>query len=214
MFANRPVQSSRPSRAYSVEGPVRPYACQASPTPLLLKPGDHSNSTSRSVSPPFTPMRISWRLIFKLFAQPDSIHNIQDALAHVSQPQPVQVGQSSSSEASQQVLLEALPPVLILHLERFLYDAATDSINKISKPVQVMPELEIPPGTGFSFISPMLAKAKNRSRLGWSRNHGTHFQEICGAGALQALWSTLPPRRVCEQRALHSRRAAPERRRW
>jgi hypothetical protein len=118
--------------------------------------------------------------------------------------QVAEVGQSSSSDASQQVLLEALPPVLILHLERFLYDAAMDSINKISKPVQFMPELEIPPGTGFSFISPMLAKAKHHSRLGWSRNHGTRFQEICGAGALQALWSTLPPRRVCSQRALHS----------
>jgi hypothetical protein len=66
----------------------------------------------------------------------------------------VQVGQSSSSEASQQVLLEALQPILILHLERFLYDAVTDGINKISKPVQFMPELEIPPGTGFSSIPP------------------------------------------------------------
>ena len=50
------------------------------------------------------------------------------------------------------MLLEALPPVLILYLERFLYDAATDDINKII--VQFMPELEIPPGTGFSFIPP------------------------------------------------------------
>ena len=66
----------------------------------------------------------------------------------------MQVSQSGSSEANQQVLLEALPPVLVLHLERFLYDAATDCIDKISKPVQFMPELEIPPGTGFSSITP------------------------------------------------------------
>jgi hypothetical protein len=51
---NRQVQSSHPSRAYSVEGLVRPYARQASPTPSLSKPGDRSNSNSRSVFPPFS----------------------------------------------------------------------------------------------------------------------------------------------------------------
>jgi ubiquitin carboxyl-terminal hydrolase 10 len=68
----------------------------------------------------------------------------------------VQVGQFSSTEASQQVLLEALPPVLVLHLERFLYDATADGINKINKPVQFAPELEIPLGTIFPFLFPML----------------------------------------------------------
>jgi ubiquitin carboxyl-terminal hydrolase 10 len=66
----------------------------------------------------------------------------------------VQVGRAGSSEASQQVLLEALPPVLVLHLERFLYDATADGINKINKPVRFAPELEIPPGTILSFLSP------------------------------------------------------------
>jgi ubiquitin carboxyl-terminal hydrolase 10 len=88
------------------------------------------------------------------FAQPDSVHTIQDALAYVSRPQLVQVGQSNSSKASEQVLLEALPPVLVLHLKQFLHDAATDGINNISKPVQFTPELEIPAGTIFSFLSP------------------------------------------------------------
>ena len=54
-----------------------------------------------------------------------------------SQPQPVQAGQSTESstrsEASQQVLLEALPPVLVLYLERFLYDAAADGTKKVNK---------------------------------------------------------------------------------
>ena len=85
--------------------------------------------------------------------QPDSVHTIQDALALVSQPQPVQAGPSISSEGSQEVLLEALPPVLVLHLERFLYDAAADRINKINKPVQFAPQLEIPPGANI-FIPP------------------------------------------------------------
>ena len=70
----------------------------------------------------------------------------------------MQVRQSSSSEANQQLLLEALPPVLVLYLERFLYDAATGGIDKISKPVQFTPELEIPPGTGFSFVFPLASQ--------------------------------------------------------
>ena len=98
-----------------------------------------------------------------LFAQPDSVHTIQDALAHISQPQPVRVGQSNSSEASQQVHIEHLPPVLVLHLKRFLYDVVTDGTTKISKHVQYPPELEIPLGTNSSFLSPMAAKITNGS---------------------------------------------------
>jgi hypothetical protein len=156
MGTNRQVQSIRPSHAYSVEGPVRPYACQASPTLSLSKPGDHSNSTSRyvyrSLYPAFSPFH-SRSLTSKPFAQPSSVHTIQDALTHVSWPQQVNVGQSNSNEATRQVLLEALPQILVLHLERFPYDAATDGINKINKPVQFEPELEIPLGTIFSFVS-------------------------------------------------------------
>ena len=74
----------------------------------------------------------------------------------------VKVGQSDSSEANQQLDLEALPSILVLHLERFLYDAATGGVNKISKFVQFAPQLEIPLGTIFPFISSMLAEAENR----------------------------------------------------
>lgn len=75
---------------------------------------------------------------------PSSLHTIQDALAHVLLPQPVQVSQSSSSEASQQVLLNVLSLVLILHFERFLYDVAANGIIRIGKPVHFVPELENP----------------------------------------------------------------------
>ena len=70
----------------------------------------------------------------------------------------MQIGQSSPSEASQQILHESLPPVLILHLERFLYDPAAGGIIKISKPIQFTPELEIPLGTIFLFLSPELLR--------------------------------------------------------
>ena len=46
---NRQVQSSRPSRTYSVEGPARPYVRHISLTLSLSKTGVHSNSTSRFI---------------------------------------------------------------------------------------------------------------------------------------------------------------------
>ena len=97
--------------------------------------------------------------------QPKSVHTIHDALTHITQPQPVKVeiDPSGSSEASQQVLLEALPFILVLHLERFLSDAAMDGSNKISKFVQFAPELEVPLGMIFSFVSSMLSESKNLS---------------------------------------------------
>ena len=60
-------------------------------------------------------------LTSKRFLQPDSIRTVQDALARISQPQVVQVGPSDSGKASEQVtvlrVIEALPPVLVLHLK-------------------------------------------------------------------------------------------------
>ena len=69
---------------------------------------------------------------------------MQDALARVSQPRSMQAVKltptSTSNEATQEVLLEALPQILVLHLERFI-DAATENINTIRKPIQFGPEL-------------------------------------------------------------------------
>jgi hypothetical protein len=70
----------------------------------------------------------------------------------VSQSQSMQGGSSGLSNASQQMLIEALPPGLVLHFKRFRYDAAAGGVIKICKPVQFSPELEIPFGTLFIFI--------------------------------------------------------------
>ena len=75
------------------------------------------------------------------------MHTIEDTLARISHPQPVQLDSSGLIEASQQVLVEDLPQILVLHLKRFLYDRASDGIVKIRKPVQFAPELLIPLGT-------------------------------------------------------------------
>ena len=58
---------------------------------------------------------------------------------------------SSDSDVSQQMLIEALPPVLVLHFKRFRYDGAAGGVVKIGKPVQFSPELDIPFGTLFIF---------------------------------------------------------------
>ena len=93
--------------------------------------------------------------------QPDSVHTIQDSLLLISQPQPLPVCQSNSIEASQRLQIETLPPVLVLHLKHFLSDGTADGIIKIRNPVQFAPELEIPLGTIFFFVSLVPAKAKN-----------------------------------------------------
>ena len=40
------------------------------------------------------------------------------------------------NEASRQTLIEVLPPVLVIHLKRFLYDPAAGSLVKVGKPIR------------------------------------------------------------------------------
>ncbi|KAN0126423.1 hypothetical protein V8E52_000063 [Russula decolorans] len=84
-----------------------------------------------------------WRSL-QLDIQPDSIQSVPDALVRISSPQSVQVGPTGSSEASQQVLIQNLPPILVLHFKRFIYDTAAGGMVKINKPIRFAPELEIP----------------------------------------------------------------------
>lgn len=87
------------------------------------------------------------------FLKRDKIETIQDALSYISFPQPVQVTNPTrpgvTIEASQQVLIEALPPVLVLHVKRFCYDIAVGGVVKVGKHVRFGPELEIGPGEFF-----------------------------------------------------------------
>jgi len=46
-------------------------------------------------------------------------------------------------DASQQVLIDSLPPVLVLHLKRFCYDVSVGGVVKVGKHVRFSPELEI-----------------------------------------------------------------------
>ena len=95
-------------------------------------------------------------------SQPDSVLTVQDALMRVSQSQSMQDSPSGSSDSdmSQQMLIEALPPVLVLHLKRFRYDAAAGGVVKIGKPVQISPELDIPFGT-LLILTPATAEIED-----------------------------------------------------
>jgi ubiquitin carboxyl-terminal hydrolase 10 len=87
------------------------------------------------------------------------VHTIDDALARNSRLE--QLGSSDSGAISKQESIEVLPPILTIHLRRFLYDSTTGAAVKIGKPVQFGPELDIPIGAIFSFVSVVLTKAKN-----------------------------------------------------
>ena len=179
LCVNRPSQWNLLSHVYLAESSVRPCAHRSNVTVSSSKTGDHSNSTFRLVALPYFPF---YDLSFILLVQPDSVHTIQDALAHISQPQSVQVGPSGSNEASQQVLIEALPPILVLHLKRFLYDTAARGVVKVGKPVQFGPDLDIP--LGAFFFSCFL------SRPSWLR--------------LMASWQTSWHLPLDDQHAIHS----------
>ncbi|KAG2052780.1 cysteine proteinase [Suillus hirtellus] len=87
-----------------------------------------------------------WRSL-RLDIQRDTIHTIKDALTHISTPQSVQVTSvtrpGATLDAIQQVYIESLPPILILHLKRFLYDANKGGVAKVGKQVAFAPELEV-----------------------------------------------------------------------
>ncbi|KAH9900901.1 hypothetical protein C8Q73DRAFT_742650 [Cubamyces lactineus] len=89
-----------------------------------------------------------WRSL-QLDIQPENVKTLQDALQHISHPQQVQINiptRPTAIDATQQVLIEALPPVLILHMKRFLYDTKVGDVVKVGKQVAFSPELEIGSG--------------------------------------------------------------------
>ncbi|KAG6371844.1 cysteine proteinase [Boletus reticuloceps] len=88
-----------------------------------------------------------WRSL-RLDIQREQIHTIKDALAYISSPQPVQVTSvtrpGATLDAEQTVHIDALPPILILHLKRFLYDANAGGVAKVGKQMSFASELDVP----------------------------------------------------------------------
>ncbi|KAH8847286.1 hypothetical protein MCOR27_007312 [Pyricularia oryzae] len=76
------------------------------------------------------------------------VRNIVDALRHLTNPESLRGDFNSPRgkdvSATKQVFIESLPPVLILHLKRFQFDAEGNGTVKIWKKVGYPLELEIP----------------------------------------------------------------------
>ena len=83
--------------------------------------------------------------IFFPIKQPDGIHDVQDALLHLTKSEPLEGFTTSKGlvvEATKQVLLQNVPPILILHLKRFLFDSGM--IGKIQKHITYPLILNLP----------------------------------------------------------------------
>jgi ubiquitin carboxyl-terminal hydrolase 10 len=76
------------------------------------------------------------------------VHNIVDALKGLTRVEVLQgdfgSGVGKDGKAQKQVFIETLPPVLILHLKRFQFDAEGNGTVKIWKKIGYPLELEIP----------------------------------------------------------------------
>lgn len=76
------------------------------------------------------------------------VNNVIDALKNLTKPETMHGDFNSSRgakvNATKQIFIDSLPPVLILHLKRFHYDSATNRAQKIWKKVGYPLELDIP----------------------------------------------------------------------
>lgn len=114
-----------------------------------------------------------WRSL-RLDIQRDQVRTIKDALSYISTPQSVQVTSVTKPgvvlEAKQIVQIETLPPILVLHLKRFLYDTSAGGTAKVGKQVLFGAELEI----GSDVMAPARRIQTTRYKLfGALYHHGT-----------------------------------------
>ncbi|KAI0689424.1 hypothetical protein BC835DRAFT_1283037 [Cytidiella melzeri] len=87
-----------------------------------------------------------WRSL-RLDIQREQVSTIKDALQYISHPHSVEISSATRPgvvlDATRTELIYSLPPILILHLKRFLYDTSVGDVVKIGKHVIFGPELEI-----------------------------------------------------------------------
>ncbi|KAH6903059.1 hypothetical protein BKA70DRAFT_1387774 [Coprinopsis sp. MPI-PUGE-AT-0042] len=131
---------------------------KATESPITRIFGGKFRSTLRAPRQKDSVIVEDWRSL-RLDIQREQIKTIQDALSFISHPEPVQVSLSTQPgvavEATQQVLIESLPPILVLHIKRFHFDTNAKGVVKVSKQVTFGPELEILP----DLMAPNVRKA-------------------------------------------------------
>ncbi|TPX57957.1 hypothetical protein PhCBS80983_g03456 [Powellomyces hirtus] len=96
---------------------------------------------------------------------PDSVHTIEDALANLTASEILEgfttPSKGNKGNATKQTFVESLPPILILHLKRFVYDNAKGA-QKLHKHVDYGMELKI----NSEIMSPSVRqKAQQQYRL-------------------------------------------------
>ncbi|KOS14644.1 ubiquitin-specific protease [Malassezia pachydermatis] len=76
------------------------------------------------------------------------IRSIADALRHITEPETISgvwsAGRHAFVDATKQVCIEALPPVLVLHLKRFVFDGLY-GVQKSTKPISFGLTLDVAP---------------------------------------------------------------------
>jgi ubiquitin carboxyl-terminal hydrolase 10 len=94
------------------------------------------------------------------------VYTIEDALSFISKPETlsdVANRNNLKGDATKQLFIDTLPPVLILHLKRFVYDSRAGGVLKSHKVVSYGTELEVP--------KDCLAPAKRTSAQMARKNH-------------------------------------------
>lgn len=104
---------------------------------VLHTPGQKDSVTLE----PYQPLQLD--------IQSPTVRSIADALKHLNEPEVVpgvwSAARNCNVDATKQVYIETFPPVLILHLKRFVYDPLARDVVKKNKPVAYSAELVIPP---------------------------------------------------------------------
>ncbi|GMK59911.1 hypothetical protein CspeluHIS016_0901280 [Cutaneotrichosporon spelunceum] len=103
---------------------------------VLHAPGQKDSVTLE----PYQPLQLD--------VQAAQVQTIVDALKHMNDRETVPgvwvAARNAHVDATKQVFFDALPPVLILHLKRFVYDPQEQNVVKRAKPVAYGTELVIP----------------------------------------------------------------------
>lgn len=114
-------------------------------TPISRIFGGRGRSTLRRPGASDSVTVEGWRHLGLDIQSPD-VHTVEDALNELSRPETVQVSSARGAlvDGSKQYLLDAVPPILILHLKRFQYDPVLKGVVKQRKVVRFGTELVLP----------------------------------------------------------------------